>query len=316
MLTETDIHYLVGLLSLASNPDNVEIELGSRVLDTTTDTERDVDVTVTVKDDGRITAFKGLEVKNHSRKLDVTHIEQLACKLNDMPSITEKAIVSASGYARPAIRKADAHGIGLFELIDWNFSKQGFEHFHSEFVPMVQRSLEWMAGPHVRLNPTDKISEEDQQFIMANPKIYFGSDESKTDVPDLNSLLANLRSKVQHELYERLQNSAVTAQAPSNVNVTLNISDSPYVKTRSGKIIIGQALFTGQVAWIETQKPTHYKVLKRLGDEKPFAGCMVAELGTWGLMGLMVSNTDRTIRWIHVPISDRNRNKIFKQRVR
>lgn len=315
MLTETDIHYLVGLLSLASHPDNVEIELGSRVLDTTTDTERDVDVTVTVKNDGRIAAYKGLEVKNHSRTLDVTHIEQLACKLNDMPSITEKAIVSASGYARPAIRKAEAHGIGLFELIDWDFSKQNFEHIHSEFVLTVQKSLEWVAGPHVRLNPTEKISNTDQQFIMANPKIYFGNDESKASAPDLNGLLANLRSKIQHELYERLQGSPATAQAPSNVNVTLDISDSPYVKAPSGKIIIGQALFTGQVGWMETPKPTHYKVLKRLGDEKPFAGCMVAELGTLGLMGLLVSNTDRNIRWIHVPISDRNKNKIFKQKL-
>lgn len=316
MLTETDIHYLVGLLSLASHPDNVEIELGSRVLDTTTDTERDVDVTVTVKNDGRIAAYKGLEVKNHSRTLDVTHIEQLACKLNDMPSITEKAIVSASGYAGPAIRKAEVHGIGLFELIDWDFSKRGFEHFHSEFVPMVQRSLEWVTGPHVRLNPTEKISEADQQFVIANPNIYFGNDETKADAPNLNGLLANLRSKVQHELYEKLQDSTATAQAPSNVNVTLNISDTPYVKAPSGKLIIGQALFTGQVGWTETQKPTHYKVLKRLGDEKPFAGCMVAELGTLGLMGLMVSNSDRTIRWIHVPISDRNKNKIFKQKIR
>jgi hypothetical protein len=89
VLTETDIHYLVGLLSLASHPDDVEVELGSRVLDITTSEERDVDVTVILKNEGRTTAFKGLEVKNHTRKLDVTHVEQLACKLKDMPDITD-----------------------------------------------------------------------------------------------------------------------------------------------------------------------------------------------------------------------------------
>lgn len=97
-----------------------------------------------------------------------------------------------------------------------------------------------------------------------------------------------------------------------NVNVTLDISDFPYVKGPSGNLVIRQALFTGQVGWMENQKPTYYKVLKKLGDEKPYAGCMVSELGSWGLMGLMVSNTDRTLRWIHVPVSDRNKNKIFK----
>src|ERR1051326_7565329 len=107
MLTETDIHYLVGLLSLASQPDKVDVELGSKVLDVTTGEERDVDITVTVRDDGGTAVFKGVEVKNHSRKLDATHVEQLAAKLNDMPCIAKRAIVSASGYYDPAIKKAE-----------------------------------------------------------------------------------------------------------------------------------------------------------------------------------------------------------------
>jgi hypothetical protein len=316
VLTETDIHYLVGLLSLVSHPDDVEVELGSRVLDTTTGGKRDVDVTVTVKNEERTTAFKGLEVKNHSRKLDATHVEQLACKLKDMPEITESAIVSATGYTRPAIKKAFAHGVSLFELCDWDFSKEQFEHFKSEFCPFVWTSLEWIKTPAVRLNPSQKISEEDQLFIKSNPRVFFGDDETKIDVPDVNQLLKNLQSKVQHNLFERLKDGPKGNDFIKNINANVNISDAPYVKAPSGIIYLREALFTGQMKWFETQRPTHYKVLKKLGEQKPYAGCMVAELGNLGLLGLTVSNTDRNLRFIRVPISDRNKSKIFKQKIR
>ena len=48
MLTPTDTHYLVGLLSQLTHPDNVEVELGSMVYDQTTKSLRDVDVTINV----------------------------------------------------------------------------------------------------------------------------------------------------------------------------------------------------------------------------------------------------------------------------
>jgi hypothetical protein len=88
------------------------------------------------------------------------------------------------------------------------------------------------------------------------------------------------------------------------------------MKMPSGNIVLKKALFAGQVKWVETKMPTYYKVLKKIGEEKPYAGCMVAELGTWGLIGISVSKNDRDFRIIHVPISDRNKNKIFKQKIR
>lgn len=95
MLTPIDIHYLVGLLTAVSHPDDVEIELGNMVFDTKAHENRDVDVTVTWKDSsGNITAFKGIEVNGRKRRLDITRVEQLCQKCNDMPSITQRAIVS------------------------------------------------------------------------------------------------------------------------------------------------------------------------------------------------------------------------------
>ncbi len=105
MLTPTDIHYLVGLLTVSSSPDDVEVELGSMVHDSTAEEERDIDVTVTKREqDKRISAYSGIEVKAHKRPLDSTHVEQLWAKMNDMPSLSNRAVVSSSGYSSPAIR--------------------------------------------------------------------------------------------------------------------------------------------------------------------------------------------------------------------
>src|SRR5947209_7781585 len=106
MLTPVDVHSLVGLLSVPSGPENVEVVLG-----------QDVDVTITARDkEGNVTAFHGIEVKDHTRPLDVADVEQLCAKFKEMPGLTSHAIVSASGYTKPAIRKARRHAV-----IPWSF---------------------------------------------------------------------------------------------------------------------------------------------------------------------------------------------------
>ncbi|MBI2925458.1 MAG: hypothetical protein HYY24_07110 [Verrucomicrobia bacterium] len=317
MLTETDIHYLVGVLSTVAQPEHVEVELGSMVLDATTGEARDVDVTVRVKDEesGGTNFFKGIEVKSHFRKLDATHVEQLAAKLNDMPSIARRAIVSASGYYRPAIKKAEAHKIELYELCDWDVNQGEFEHFKADLLPFTQTSLEWIAAPHVRLNPTQKCDDVVRAEVRGDLPVYFRSGQVNPEAPDLDHLLKNLRSQVQHVVFQKLKNQPQRVGEAKNVNVLVNISEKPHLKVSSGQFVLEQVRFTGAVTWVETEKETHYKALKKVGDDKPYAGCIVGELGSWGLVGIMVSRTKRDLRVIHVSVSDRNRRRIFKQRI-
>jgi hypothetical protein len=305
----------VGLLSLISSPQKVEIELGSRVLDVATGNKRDVDVTVVVKDGGDIKVFKGIEVKKHGRKLDATHVEQLACKLNDMPKMTERAIVSTTGYTAPAIQKARAHGITLFEIRDWDFSKEYFVHFKSNFCQSTQTSLEWIEPPSIKLNPYETIGEADQIFVKSNPKIYFKGGESKPEMPDLNSLLHNFRLQVQTNLFETLKDNLKADESIKNRAVVVTIPEVIYIMAPSGNIVLKEAIFMGRVQWVETPMPTHYKILKKIDEEKPYAGCMVAENAVMGLLGLMVSQINRELRLIHVSISDRNKNKILRQKI-
>jgi Restriction endonuclease len=117
MLTHMLVQYLVGPCCLRRNPDAVQVELGALVTDEASGKERDVDVTVTVRDDsGDSWAFKAFEVKDEKSSLDVNVVEQLCGKLNDMPSITHRAIVSSSGFINGAKRKAEHHGVDLYTL--------------------------------------------------------------------------------------------------------------------------------------------------------------------------------------------------------
>ena len=120
MLTPMLVQYLVGLCCLRYNPEAVDVTIGDLVLDTAAQKKRDVDVTVTVKEeDGSLRAFKAYEVKKEAKPLDVATVEQLCIKLRDMPAVTHRAIVSSSSFTEGAINKARAHQVELFELKPW-----------------------------------------------------------------------------------------------------------------------------------------------------------------------------------------------------
>jgi len=131
MLTPVDVHSLVGLLSVPSGPENVEVVLG----------DGDVGLTITTRDrGGNVTAFHGLEVDDHARPLDLADVEQLCAKLADMPALTSHAIVSASGYTEPAIRKARHHALVPWSFERWDDPSTGPEHvrwFESVGQPQV-----------------------------------------------------------------------------------------------------------------------------------------------------------------------------------
>lgn len=316
MLSETDIHYLVGLLSLISNPDDVEVELGSKVVDTATNRKRDVDITFKIKDVATgARVFKGIEVKDHGRKLDVTHVEQLAQKLKDMPTLAIKCIVSATGYTSPAIKKAAHHGIELFELIDWDFSEKQFEHFDSQFVPFVRAGFTWASKPSVQINPEEKIPEDIASILKNNPLVSFEELGSLKEVRLNEKINEFCRFSVQR-IFEQYKDKEMQVGHTVEVDLVLNITNNCFVDCGASKFKLKSLRYRGRLVWAEHSKPTFYKVLKRLGDEKPYAGCMVAELDEWGLMGVSVSQHDRTLRFIRVSLSDRNRNSITKQKLK
>lgn len=127
MLSPMLIQYLVGLCCVRASPDAVEVIVGDMVLDSAAGKRRDVDVTVTVEvAPGMKEAFLAYEVKHEKGPLDLITIEGLCAKLNDMPSITSRAIVSTSGFSEAAVRKAAHHGVHLYKLEPWTKSIKDF----------------------------------------------------------------------------------------------------------------------------------------------------------------------------------------------
>ncbi|HYM43670.1 MAG TPA: hypothetical protein VET46_12995, partial [Steroidobacteraceae bacterium] len=119
-MTPMLFQYLVALCCARRNPDAVDITIGDDVRDATTGAPRDVDVTVTLlEEDGSRRAFKGFEVKREGTPLDVTEVEQLCMKFVDMPDVTHRAIVSATGYTANAIKKAQAHNVQVLQRKEW-----------------------------------------------------------------------------------------------------------------------------------------------------------------------------------------------------
>ena len=120
ILTPMLVQYVVGLCCLRRNPDAVDVTVGDLVQDVAANKPRDVDITVTLHEaDGTVRAFKAYEVKREGAPLDVTTVEQLCMKLRDMPTVTHRAIVSASSFTDGAIAKAAAHDVQLFVLKPW-----------------------------------------------------------------------------------------------------------------------------------------------------------------------------------------------------
>ena len=314
MLTPTDVHYIVGFLSQAAGPDNVEIELGDFVYDRASKTRRDVDVTITVRNaDGSLTAFKGIEVKAHKRRLNSEHVEQLIQKLADMPSITHSGIVSASGFTKPAIRKAQHHNVDLYELKDWN-PADGFDHFKAETVPAARESYGWVGNLEVRVNPQREHTPEERAILSSDPQMYF---ESSPDAKyNLNAWLNDVSKLAAKEAASRARAVPREGNHRTQATVTVQFTDKAFAIKNYARVPVTSVRFTGTLERRVEQLPTLMKALQKLGDDQPVAGCAISDFGgEFGLIALIISNR-RTLELARVPIADRNRRKIIGQSIR
>src|SRR5687767_2294647 len=88
ILKPTDIQFITGLFFQITLPHNIQVEVGSRVYDVKAEEKRDVDVTFSIQESAHGNMkLAGYEVKDHTRSLDVTHVEQLVIKLKDLPAL-------------------------------------------------------------------------------------------------------------------------------------------------------------------------------------------------------------------------------------
>lgn len=318
MLSATDVHYLVGLLTSVSTPESVEIMVGDFVHDASIDKRRDVDVTVTYKDaGGLISAFRGIEVKKHSRPLNVIHVEQLAAKLKDMPDVSHRSIVSASGYTKPAIEKAKAHGVDLFSLIPWDNPMEGFEHIH--FPPgffILQRTLNWVNGPRIVFNPNEQIPDQIRSQLTKQSRILRTDGECDNTCKTVQDLIQRISQTVLRTVMVREPIKSMSLDTEMSVKYLYRKIGDFYLGIKGEKLHLQEALVQGNVKWDEKKVWPEFKVLVKEGELSPYVGCTIAELSDGNLIGLTVSHVDRSLKLINIPLSDRNQKKIRLHKLR
>ena len=315
MLTPTDIHFLVGLLTLVSRPDSVELELGNMIFDAVAEEERDVDITVrALSEDGTVSIFEGIEVKHHKRPLDVTHVEQLCTKLRDMPGITDPGIVSGSGYTKPASRKASHYGVTLYSLRGWTAPLELGGVILTDKFKVHEQTYQWVRQPHVAFNPDLPLSESILKQIGPDAPLFdrYGAPLIHTTFQALADSLASRAVALAQEKGQTLEMSIGETRT---VTFDMTLKDEPYVTVGENQIILTHVRVTGEIAYVEKIITPMLKVLVKHEDQIPLVGSAVFEMSLGNLAGISV-DPSRRVRFINVPVADRLLKKIYRQQLR
>jgi len=322
------VQYLVALLSLKWDADAVEVTIGDKVMDQAAGKRRDVDVTVTVDTPEGRYAFKGYEVKHEGTPLDLIDVDALTNKLNDMPSVTHRGIVSTSGFSSAAINKAQAHGIDLYEIKQWTKSLE--EQFPqmapmtgnpTETIRSIRYLLVWLfppsgfwigtdTSPDFHLDPDDRLFDSE-----GNTHSLFPDFKSLRDAMVLRStgLLFQLEpaGSLVGPLIEEIKNGATEIREVEWPHThTMDVArDEVFVQVQGQLYPIDTFTVYGHLKW--EHRPMHYLVMERVPNGEAFAGALVAIGDAPGQMwAFILSGRDRTYAVERVQLSRKHLNQI------
>ena len=320
MLVQSSSGYVAG-----ENPDAVQVELGDLVVDDVSGKKRDVDVTVTVRDEsGEGWAFKAFEVKDEKSSLDVTAVEQLCGKLNDMSSVTHRAIVSSSGFSDSAKRKAEHHGIDLYTLEKWTtpieleFPRFGLKGLPEDAIRFSNPLLVWL-GEHVNLiapsaqrafniegtdpllDSTGAIHARYKTFGQYRGEILLRSTEVLCLLDPAQTMMRTLPVFHASDL-------SVTAEWP--YAHTLDVSSDDVYFKMADLVKIEGITISGFMRWERKKEQPDFRVMRRVRDGEPFAGALIALGQREGQMFAFVMSDSPTAGIHFVHLEERHRNMI------
>lgn len=324
MLTHMLVQYVVGLCCQRANPKAVQVELGDLVLDDASGKKRDVDVTVTVHDGTGGWAFKALEVKDEKSPLDVTVIEQLCLKLNDMSSITHRAIVSSSGFSDSGKLKAEYHGIDLYTLEEWtnpiefDFPRFGLKGLPEDAMPIKLSLLVWWNERVTVIAPSARgnFTVQDTDAILnsagaAHPRYKtFGQYKTEILYRSTQVLYPLEPAQTMYHTLPEIHASGLSFTAEWPYTHTLDVS-SDDAHIRVGDLVkIESITISGFLRWQRAREKPNFKVMRRVRDGEPFAGALIALGDREGHMFAFVISDSRTMGIHIVQLEERHLNMI------
>ncbi len=314
MLTDSDVHYLAGLLLLLSTDSNVRIDLGKKVVDATIPKPRDVDVVLTTTKEGVDEhSLGGIEVKDHDRKLDVTHVEQLGAKLRDMPALETRGIVSASGYTDPALKKCEAYGVRALCLQRWVPAESPLNHvsFPADLcfsapllVPHGPIGLRYTSGSNDSVvNPAES----------ARPCEWYVDGVRQANITTIGQLNDAILAAFHEGLPEDMRNH-ITENGPFPFDMRLLFTEKEHMLTLNGDTYkIDSVAIQGNLSRKVDQIPMDWRALVDATSGDYFAGAGVAVLQNGALIGLALTTRNEQAHIIHVSPEDRVRRVIRNQ---
>jgi hypothetical protein len=331
VLSPMEVQYIVGLCCLRKNPEAVDVTLGDMVLDTASEKERDVDVTVTLEEGAdTVRAFKAYEVKRERAPLDVVTVEQLCAKLKDMPRVTHPAIVSASGYTEAAIKKAKSHGVELYQLGPWtrpvavDFPMFTLKGRPEDCLQFGRQLLVWLPGRRISLvapkGPESFSVLESTPVLAADGSIHAKFAQMSVYWEELMLRSTTVLFKMDPAATMRDSVTPTVVMAPSPVSCspawphshTLDVGRDEVFLHVGGRLAqIEHVTISGHLQWQSEALTPDYRVMVRVPDGSVFAGAAVsAGLDESELMALMFSPESRATGIHRIRLTERQKNAI------
>lgn len=299
------VQYLVGLCALKWHEGvaHLNVTLGDIVPDEASGTTRDVDVTVTIDTPDGVFAFVGYEVKHWASKLDVSDVEALAAKLNDMPSVTDRAIVCTSGYTEPAIKKAAHHGVDLYVLKEWT---KPLEEQFPDLAPMKGTPAEAFGGGQFLLTwaaPSFWLTVELPEFHIApEAPLFDAAGKQHARFPDFatfsNDMLVRsadilwpmkpMQERIEPLVAAKLAREPLPEQPPWPYAHTMDMTNED-VHVLSPELSLHPILavtVSGELRW----EPSNflYLAMEKVPTGEMFAGALVASSPVPGRMSAII----------------------------
>ncbi|SMF72311.1 Restriction endonuclease [Azospirillum oryzae] len=337
MLSPMQMQYIVGLCCLRHDPNAVEVIVGDMVRDAVTETDRDVDVTLRVNEgDKEAYAFKAYEVKKEARPLDVTSVEQLCSKLNDMPEITHRGIISASGFTDPAIKKARHNNVIPFILKKWDVPiGEKFTAFSgtgkpSEFFQEFTSYLLCWADHYSWFNMDDNLEKFSWDYSY---KVLNHKGKIHPDFPTIKKFMEKVLMKSTEQLLssDLAKHLANTYKTPATLlssvdysasDITIDLVDTDnfnaYLKVGSNIRKIKSVEISGSIRWERRIVLPEFYIIESVLDGSAFSAAAVASYGSIdGKMLAITFPTDTRELGIETfSLGEKNENIIRKMMIR
>ena len=262
----------------------------------------------------RYPSLKDSEVKDHTRPLDVTHVEQLCAKLGDMPAITDRGIVSASGYTKGAVNKARSSGATLYSLIEWTVPVEIATVTLIPNFEYVESGYRWAEGPHIHFSPSLEVPDLLVQQLRPDTPVFDKTGAPLSTPSTYKGLADRLAAGAVNVAKTEGHPPEMAVGEKKSVVYNIRLSDEPFALIGDERISLGQATLTGVIEYVEQRSQPLCKILVRLDDQQPIVACAVFEM-TGGNLGGLAFDGNRQFRFLNIPVADRLLRKIYQRKL-